>query len=80
MEMVSMIILIGWQSVACVATIAFARIDMPTLKKIVRRTYAAEILFGIVLLIVAFSVVLPHFEEDIVGKQENQVDLQVYNR
>jgi hypothetical protein len=65
MEMVSMIILIGWQSVACVATIAFARIDMPTLKKIVRRTYAAEILFGIVLLIVAFSVVLPHFEEDI---------------
>ena len=65
MEMISMIFFIAWQSVAHVGTIAFARIDMPTLKKIIRKTYAAEILFGIVLLIVAFSLVLPHFEEGI---------------
>jgi hypothetical protein len=65
MEMISMILFIAWQCVAHVATIAFSRIDMPTLKKIIRKTYAAEILFGIVLLIVAFSLVLPHFEEGI---------------
>ena len=65
MEMISMILFIAWQSVAHVGTIAFARIDMPTLKKIVRKTYAAEILFGIVLLIVAFSLVFPHLEEGI---------------
>ena len=65
MEMVSMILFIAWQCVAHVSTIAFARIDMPTLRKIVRKTYAAEILFGIVLLIVAFSLVLPHLEEGI---------------
>ena len=65
MEMISMILFIAWQSVAHVGTIAFARIDMPTLKKIIRKTYAAEILFGIVLLIVAFSLVFPHLEEGI---------------
>jgi len=65
MEMISMILFIAWQCVAHVGTIAFARIDMPTLKKIIRKTYAAEILFGIVLLIVAFSLVLPHLEEGI---------------
>lgn len=66
MEMISMILFIAWQCVAHVGTIAFARIDMPTLKKIIRKTYAAEILFGIVLLIVAFSLVLPHLEEGII--------------
>ena len=65
MEMISMILFIAWQCVAHVGTIAFARVDMPTLKKIIRKTYAAEILFGIVLLIVAFSLVLPHIEEGI---------------
>ena len=65
MEMVSMILFIAWQCVAHAATIAFARIDMLILKKIVRKTYAAEILFGIVLLIVAFSLVLPYLEEGI---------------
>ena len=65
MEMISMILFIAWQCVAHVGTIAFARIDMATLKKIVRKTYAAEILFGIVLLIVAFSLVLPYIEEGI---------------
>lgn len=65
MEMISMILFIAWQCVAHVGTIAFARVDMPTLKKIVRKTYATEILFGIILLIVAFSLVLPHLEEGI---------------
>ena len=65
MEMISMILFIAWHCVAHVGTIAVARIDMPTLKKIVRKTYAAEILFGIVLLIVAFSLVFPYLEEGI---------------
>ena len=65
MEMISMVLFIAWQCIALVGTIAFARIDMPTLKKIVRKTYAAEILFGIVLLIVAFSLVLPHLEDGV---------------
>ena len=65
MEMISMILIIAWQCVAHVGTIAFSRVDMATLKKIVKKTYAAEILFGIVLLIVAFSLVLPHLEEGI---------------
>ena len=64
-EMISMILFIAWQCIAHVGTIAFARVDMPTLKKIVRKTYAAEILFGIVLLIVAISLVLPYLEEGI---------------
>lgn len=64
-EMISLILFIGWQCVVYIAGIAFSRIDMPTLKKIVRKTYAAEILFGMLLLIVAFSLVLVQLEEGI---------------
>lgn len=65
MEMISTILFIAWQCVAHVSTIAFARMDLFTLMKIVRKTYAGEILFGIVLLIVAISLVLPYLEEGI---------------
>lgn len=64
-EIISLVLLIVVQTVCHVATIAFARIDLDTLKKIVRKTYAVEILTGIMLLIVAFSVLLPHIEEGI---------------
>ena len=45
-----------------IAQIAFSRIKLDALRKIVRKTYAAEILFGMVMLVVAFSIVLPQFE------------------
>ena len=38
---------------------------MDVLRKIVRKTYAAEILFGMLMLIVAFSIVLPQFDPGI---------------
>ena len=64
-EMTTLLLFIVAQVVGHIATLAFARIDMTTLQKIIRKTYAVEILFGIVLLIVAFSVLLPHLEEGI---------------
>ena len=48
-----------------IAQIAFSRIKIDILRKIVRKTYAAEILFGLLMLIVAFSIVLPQFETGI---------------
>ena len=48
-----------------IALIVFSRIKMDALRKIVRKTYAAEILFGMLLLIIAFSIVLPQFEPGI---------------
>ena len=65
MELISLVIFIAWQCVVHVGSITFARFDMQTLKKIFRKTYAAEILFGIVLLIIAISLVLPYVEDGI---------------
>ena len=48
-----------------IAQITFSRIKMDVLRKIVRKTYAAEILFGMLMLIVAFSIVLPQFDSGI---------------
>ena len=48
-----------------IALIVFSRIKMDALRKIVRKTYAAEILFGMLLLIIAFSIVLPQCEPGI---------------
>ena len=48
-----------------IARIAFSRVKMDILRKILRKTYAAEILFGMLLLIVAFSIVLPNVEPNI---------------
>lgn len=57
--------MIDVQGIAAIIPVAFSSIRMDILKKIIRKTYAAEILFGIVLLIVAFSLILPAFEENI---------------
>ena len=48
-----------------IARIAFSRIRMDVLRRIVRKTYAAEILFGMLLMITAFSIALPVLEESI---------------
>ena len=58
-------LLVDVQGVSYIVPIAFAHIRMDILKKIIKKTYAAEILLGIVLLIVAFSFILPAFEPDI---------------
>ena len=64
-DIISLILMIVIHTVGHISAIAFGRLDMRTLMKIIRKTYAAEILFGIVLLIVAFSVLLAHLEEGI---------------
>jgi len=48
-----------------IAQIVFSRIKIDVLRKIVRKTYATEILFGMLLLIIAFSIVLPQFDPGI---------------
>jgi len=46
-------------------TVVFARVHMDALMKIVRKTYAAEIILGLLLLIFAFSYVLEFCEDGI---------------
>ena len=57
--------LVDIQGIASIIPMAFSSIRMDVLKKIIRKTYAVEILSGIMLLIVAFSFILPAFEENI---------------
>jgi len=45
--------------------IAFSRIRLNSLRKILKKTYAAEILYGMLLLIVAVVIVLPGMEPSI---------------
>ena len=40
----------------------FSRVDLKMLKNIIRQTYAAEIIFGLLLLIFSFSIILSSFE------------------
>ena len=49
-------------TVLSLMAIVFSRISFPVLKKIVIKTHAAEIIFGLVLLIVTFSLLLMFFE------------------
>ena len=53
------------QSMAEVFALSFSRLRIDILKKIIRKTYASEILFGLALLIATFSLILPLFETDI---------------
>lgn len=48
-----------------IARISFSQVKLDVLSRIIRKTYAAEILFGMLLLITAFSIVLPNFELNI---------------
>ena len=50
------------QALLRIVTISFSQIKLNILIKIVRKTFAAEILFGLLLLIVAFSLVLATLE------------------
>ena len=48
-----------------IARISFSQVKLDVLSRIIRKTYAVEILFGMLLLITAFSIVLPNFELNI---------------
>ncbi len=52
-------------SVMALMGIIFSNISLPVLKKIILKTHAAEIIFGMILLIVTFSLLLVFFEPGI---------------
>jgi len=56
-------------AVTCLAYIlglALSHVNYAALKKVIRKTYAGEILFGLLLIVIAFSIVLMMAEESIV--------------
>lgn len=53
------------QMLVHIALISFSRIRFEVIRKIITKTYAAEILSGMLLLILAFSMVLPMIEKQI---------------
>ena len=59
------LVLIFVHSIINIMSIAFSRIRLDILMDILRKTYAAEILFGLLLLITAFSIILPVAEPEI---------------
>ena len=61
----SSLVLIFIHSVINIVSMAFSRIRADILVDILRKTYAAEILFGLLLLITAFSIILPVAEPEI---------------
>lgn len=59
---VVIMLLISIRSFARIMTVTFARLRLDLLRDIVKQTYAAEIIFGLVLLIVSFSWVLMYMD------------------
>ena len=61
--MLDMTVFIGaYHALATIASVVFGGVNMNALKDIIHRTYAMEILLGLVLLVVSFSYIL-RFEE-----------------
>ncbi len=58
-------ILVVIQSLVHIGGMAFSQINFKVLKKIIRKTYVVEFIFGMLLLIVAFSIVLKSTEASI---------------
>lgn len=67
----SSLVLIFIHSVINIVSMAFSRIRADILVDILRKTYAAEILFGLLLLITAFSIILPVAEPEVIGSFKN---------
>ena len=65
MTLVGTDILIFFLAVLSLMKTIFAPIKLPVLRRIIRKTYAAEIIFGLLLLIVTFSFLLYYFEPGI---------------
>ena len=65
-EFISLLIVVLFASLSAlisVMAVAFSRIKLDVLKEIVRKTYAAEIISGLLMLIVSFSYVLQFADE-----------------
>ena len=61
------LILMGYICLQClfhIIAMSFSQIKLNILMKIIRRTYALEILFGLGMLIISFSYVLQYFDQD----------------
>ena len=56
---------VGARALIHIITVSFAEMRLAIMLKIIRKTYAAEILFGLLLLMVAFSFVFVSYEESI---------------
>ena len=52
-------------AIAKAGVIAFSQINLKALKKVIRKTFAVQIIFGMVVLTIVFSVLLSSFEPDI---------------
>lgn len=61
-EMMMAMIVILLQTMGAIFAVAFGRIHLDTLRKIIRKTYAMEIIMGLLLLICAFSYVFVYTE------------------
>ena len=56
---------VAMHSLLCILSVAFARINLKALGKVVRQTYAAEVIAGLLLLIFAFSYILRFVEPNL---------------
>ena len=64
-SIIALVLLSIIQTMREILRIAFSQMKIDVLWKIIRKTNAAEILFGMLLLIIAFSLVLPILEDGI---------------
>ena len=64
-SMVDTIILIVLMALASIFGVVFSHLRMDMLQKIIKKTYASEIILGLFLLICAFSYIFPFVEENI---------------
>ena len=62
-SIVMVVMLASLSALASIMVVTFARVKLDVLKEIIRKTYAAEIIFGLMLLIVSFSYVLEFADE-----------------
>lgn len=60
-------IIVILQMMLNIMCISFSNVKLKILRNVIRKTYAAEILFGLGLLVIAFSLVLPGLEDAIHG-------------
>ena len=68
---VAVMLLIAMASLVRIMTVTFARLRLDLLRDIVHKTYAVEIIFGLVLLIASFSFILMYTDESFGGEYTN---------
>jgi len=63
--LISVMLVAGFQALFSIMTVTFSRIKLDVLREIIRKTYAMEIIFGLLLLMLACSSVLAFMEDGI---------------